>query len=145
MTALPDPDVCPDLYADVPLKRFIAFWIDTVVILLISVVLIPLTALIALLFFPVTLAFVTFVYRFLFIASWSATPGMRLMSIQFRDRHDRMFDAGLAMLHTVGFMVSFALPVLQMFSALSMATSPRGQGVTDLMLGTTALNNRRAL
>ncbi|MGJ8558402.1 MAG: RDD family protein, partial [Sulfitobacter geojensis] len=43
----------------------------------------------------------------------------------------------------LGYSVSFAIPVLQLISIVLMLTSARRQGLTDMVLGTVALNKRR--
>ncbi|MEC8015082.1 MAG: RDD family protein, partial [Pseudomonadota bacterium] len=54
----------------------------------------------------------------------------------------RRLDGSLALLHTAGYSISVAIPVLQVISVLMMLTSSRGQGLTDALLGTVMLNRR---
>jgi hypothetical protein len=68
---------------------------------------------------------------------------MRFMAIEFRDGQDRPFDFSLALLHTLGFSFSFSIFLVQVVSAVFMASSARGQGLSDMVLNTTALNRRR--
>ncbi len=51
-------------------------------------------------------------------------------------------DGGSALLHTVGYTVSMAVPILQIISILLMLTTARGQGLSDHMLGTVMLKRR---
>ena len=74
---LPDPVTAPEFYADVASKRLIAWIVDTVLIILITVLLVPLTAFTALFYFPFLAMIVSLVYRIVTIANRSATPGMR--------------------------------------------------------------------
>ncbi|MHC9237860.1 RDD family protein [Pseudooceanicola sp. 502str34] len=139
---LPDPDTQPDFYSDTPVKRLIAWLVDTVLIALICVLILPFTAFTGLFFFPFLMLVVGFFYRWFTIASRSSTWGMRLMAVEFRRGDGQLFDAGTAFLHTLGLTISFALPVLQLISVAMMLFSPRRQGLTDHMLGTVAVNRR---
>jgi len=148
-SAIPDPARQPDFYASVPAKRLFAWFIDlgftaaiaavlTVPALLFGVVLI-----LPLLFIPLIWAATGFVYRWFTLASGSATWGMRLMSIQLRDKDGQRIDSSTALLHTAGTYISFAVAPLQLISVVSMALTERGQGLTDMILGTTMLNRAR--
>ncbi|MGI3212405.1 RDD family protein [Roseovarius tibetensis] len=142
---LPDPERQPEFYADVPAKRLVAFVVDTLVILLISLLIVPFTAFTGLFFFPVLMAVVGFAYRVVTIARASATWGMGLMAIEFRAVDGARFSPGLAVAHTLGLTISFALPILQVISIVLMLTGARGQGLSDLVLGTVAVNRRAAM
>ncbi len=137
---LPDPELKPEFYADVPLKRLIAWIADTLVITAFCLLILPFTAFAALFFFPFLYLIVGFVYRTATIANRSATWGMRLMAIEFRTGDGRRFDGGTALLHTLGYTVSVSMVLVQIVSILLMLNTPRGQGLTDLVLGTAALN-----
>lgn len=137
---LPDPQTQPEFYDDVAMKRLFAFVIDTVLIALISVAILPFTAFVGIFFFGFLMMIVGFVYRVISLAAGSATPGMRLLAIEFRAADGSQFDLGQAILHTIGLSVSFAIPLIQIASAILMATTPRGQGVTDYVMGSVAIN-----
>ena len=143
--ALPDPDTQPEFYADVPAKRLVAFVVDTLIILVLSLLVVPFTAFTGLFFFPVLMAVIGFAYRVATIARGSATWGMRLVAIEFRAADGRRFDLGLAFAHTLGLTISFALPLLQVISVVLMLPRPRGEGLSDLVLGTVALNRRATM
>ena len=143
--ALPDPETQPEFYADVPTKRLLAFVVDTAVIIVLCLLVLPFTAFTGLFFFPVLMAVIGFAYRVVTIARGSATWGMRLVAIEFRAADGRRFDLGLAFAHTLGLTISFALPLLQVASIVLMLTRPRGEGLSDLVLGTVALNRRAAM
>lgn len=142
---LPDPDTQPEFYADVAAKRLVAFIVDTVVILVLSLLVVPFTAFTGLFFFPVLMAVIGFAYRVVTITRASATWGMWLVAIEFRAADGRRFDLGLAFAHTLGLTISFALPLLQVASVVLMLTQPRGQGLSDLALGSVAINRRAAM
>lgn len=142
---LPDPDTHGDFYEATAMKRFVAWIVDTILILLISLVAIPFTAFIGLFFFAVLFLIVSFVYRTATIASWSATPGMRLMGIEFRNARGERFDSMTAAAHTMLYLIMMSVFVLQAVSILLMLVSARGQGLHDHLLGTAAINRARAL
>jgi len=141
---LPDPRHQGEFYADVPLKRFFAFLIDTVLLVLASLVIVILTlGLAAILILPVWWV-LNFAYRTVTLANSSATLGMRLFAIEFRNANGQRLDQAEAFQHTLGFMLSFTFFPGQILSMVLMSTSARGQGLTDHILGTVALNRRAA-
>jgi uncharacterized RDD family membrane protein YckC len=140
LTALPDPEVDAEFYAGVPFKRALAWAVDATLILIAAVLIVPFTAFIALFFFPVLIVMVGFTYRWFTIASGSATLGMRLMGIELRDHTGARLNGTLALLHTLGYTMSVVTLPLQLISMGMMALTPRGQGLSDTLLGTTAIN-----
>lgn len=142
--ALPDPDYQADFYADVPLKRLIAFGVDTVLILILTVLVLPFTAFTGLFYFPLLAMVVGFVYRVLTIAGGSATPGMRLMAIELRNASGERLDLPQAALHTLLFTLFFSMMLPQLASIALMLTGQRAQGLHDLVLGTAAINRPAA-
>jgi len=144
MTHLPDPDTQSQLYEGVAAKRLMAWIVDTIIVVALSLVIVPFTAFTAIFFFPFLLAMVGFGYRVICLANGSATLGMRLMAIELRDANDQHFDLPHAVLHTAGYTLSIGTAIVQVASMVLMASSDRGQGLSDMVLGTTALNKRRA-
>ncbi|WP_424976773.1 RDD family protein [Leisingera sp. S232] len=142
MTALPDPDYQAEFYASVPTKRLIAWMIDSLLIFALSAGTVVLTAFTGLFIWPLLYLAVGFAYRTVTIANRSATWGMRFAGIELRDSAGQRMDSGMAALHTAGYTLSLALPVLQVISVILMLTSSRGQGLTDHFLGTVMLNRR---
>ena len=110
---LPNPDTQPEFYADVPLKRLLAFVVDTVVIIGLSLLIVPLTAFTGIFFFPILMTVVGFAYRVVTLANGSATWGMRLMAIEFRDWRGEKLDFGQAFMHTLGYTVAVSVAPLQ--------------------------------
>ncbi|WP_412505007.1 RDD family protein [Roseovarius sp. SYSU LYC5161] len=139
---IPDPETQPEFYSDVPMKRIVAWLVDTVLILLICLAVLPFTAFTGILFFPLLMLSVGFAYRVITIARGSATWGMRLAAIEFRTLGGERFDLAMAFWHTLGLTISFGFPVLQLISIVLMMTTARGQGLSDHVLGTVALNRR---
>ena len=137
---LPDPERDADFYARVPTKRALAWLADVTLVLIVSVLILPFTAFTGLFFFPVLMMMVGFTYRWFTIAGGSATWGMRLMRIELRDHAGGRLNGLTALLHTAGYTVSVVTFPLQLISAAMMAATPRGQGISDYLLGTTAIN-----
>ena len=137
---LPDPATRPEFYDGVTLKRGVAWLVDFVLILLLSILALPLTLFIGIFFFPLIYAVMSFLYRWVALARQSSTPGMRFAGIEFRDRFGGPLDSGAALLHTTGYTLSVAIFPLQFVSIALMLISERGQGLTDHVLGTTAIN-----
>lgn len=139
---LPDPDRQPQFYETVPAKRLLAWVIDTVIIVALSLLVLPFTAFTGIFFFPLLLLVIGFAYRVVTLANGSATWGMRFAAIELRSADGARFDLGTAFAHTLGYTVSIAVPILQVVSVVMMLTGARGQGLTDNLLGTAALNRR---
>jgi len=137
---LPDPEIQSEFYADVPFKRFMAWLVDTILVVVFCVLILPLTAFTGIFFFGMLMLVVSFAYRTITLANSSATWGMRLASIEMRRLDGSRFDLGTAVLHTLGYHVSFAFFVLQVISIVLMMTTSRAQGLTDHMIGTVAIN-----
>lgn len=142
-THLPDPDRQAEFYAGVPTKRALAWVIDTILIALITAVIVPFTVFTALFFLPLLYLFISFTYRVLTLAGGSATPGMRLMNVVMLTRNGERFDLATAFLHTLGYTLSIGTLLVQILSGFLMLTSARGQGLTDHILGTVAINRPR--
>lgn len=137
---LPDPQRQGEFYDSVPTKRLVAWLFDTVLILCLCAILIPFTAFTALFYLPFFYVVVGLAYRFVTIARKSATPGMRLTAIELRTRDGERFDAAHAFLHTLGYSVSMGFVLPQVISVAMMMTDARGRGLTDMVLGTAAIN-----
>ncbi|AXQ93321.1 RDD family protein [Cereibacter azotoformans] len=137
---LPDPDRHAEFYADVPLKRGLAWVVDMFLIALITALIVPFTAFTALFYLPVLFLCVGFAYRTVTLARSSATPGMRLMAIGLRTHRGEPLGLSEAFLHTLGYTVSVSMVLPQIVSVVLMLTTARAQGLTDHLLGTVALN-----
>lgn len=138
--ALPDPERHADFYAGVPAKRAVAWVIDTLATALVTAVIVPFTAFTALFFLPLLFLAVNFAWRAASLANWSATPGMRTCGIELRAADGRRLDAGTAVAHTFGTMLTWGFVLPQVASAAMMLITPRGQGLTDHVLGTVAIH-----
>ena len=139
---LPDPVTQPEFYSDVPSKRAIAWGIDSVLVLVLCIVILPFTAFTALFFFPMLWWIVSFIYRVATISRGSATLGMRVMSIEFRTHRGDRFDLAMALKHTAGYSFSILFIIFQLISIITILSTERRQSLVDLALGTVAINQR---
>nr|WP_319251564.1 RDD family protein [uncultured Celeribacter sp.] len=137
---LPEPERQPDFYDAVPTKRALAFLVDTIIAVLIAALIVPFTAFTGIFFFPFLVAVVSFAYRVVTLTNASATLGMRLMGIEFRTARGERFDLGLAFLHTALFTAWCSMGLPQVVSVVLMLTTARKQGLSDLILGSAAIN-----
>ena len=141
---LPDPELDRQFYEGVPARRLAAWFVDLAVILAVGVPLALVFGLATLGFgfalFPLIVASVGFVYRTATIASGSATWGMRAMGIELRRGDGSRFDFMTALLHTGIYTIAIGVLVLQLVSCVAMLATRYGQGIPDLVLGTTAIN-----
>ena len=127
-----------------PLRRFVAWCVDLVIILLVGVPLATVFGLLTLGFgfaiFPLIVAGVGFLYRTWTLAGGSATWGMRFTGIEFRRRDGSRFDFATALLHTALYAVCMSFFVLQLVSCVTIVGSRYRQSLGDMVLGTTAIN-----
>ncbi|WP_244515604.1 RDD family protein [Pacificibacter marinus] len=137
---LPDPHSQSSFYENMPAKRLIAFVIDLVVVVVLAALIVPFTAFTGIFFFPFLVAVVSFAYRVVTISRASATLGMRMMGIEFRTSKGERFDLGMAFLHTALFTVWSSMGLPQLVSVVLMLTTARKQGLSDVILGTAAIN-----
>jgi len=138
----PDPVRAPEFYASVPIKRLVAWGIDSVFIFALTWLIVPFTAFTGLFFLPVLYLVIGFAYRSLTIAGRSATWGMRVMSIELRDSRGERFDFSQALVHTLGYSISMAFFIVQIVSIILMLGSARGQSLVDMALGAVMINRR---
>lgn len=139
---LPDPYHQAEFYADVPMKRLMAFVVDTVVLLIVAAALVVFTFGLAAIFIVPVWWLLNLAYRTITLANGSATLGMRLFAIEFRNARGARFDQTEAFLHTLGFMFSFTFFPVQILSMILMANTARAQGLTDHLMGSVAINRR---
>lgn len=137
---LPDPVREPKFYDGVTTKRGLAWVVDAGVTFALCLLALPFTAFTALFWWPVLWLMVGFLYRWATMAGRSATWGMRLMGLTIRDREGNRLDPATALAHVLGYTVSVAILPLQLVSVALMIGLGRGQGLTDLALGTAVIN-----
>jgi len=140
----PDPMLQSQFYADVAPKRAMAWVIDTLMTAFLVALVIPLSGFLALFFLGGLYLVVNFLYRWIGLARHSATLGMRVMGVEFRDARGYPMGGAQAFAHTLFYALSVAFVIPQVISVLMMAFAARGQGLSDHVLGT-VLVNRAAL
>ncbi len=145
MSSTPDPHAQPDFYKDVPLKRLLAWVIDALITLLACIIILPFTAFTGIFFFPFLFLVVGFAYRFVTIANSSATWGMRVFAIELRQSDGGRMTPASTFAHTLGYTLSWTVPVFQLISIVMMAATERGQGLSDHVLGTVMINRRAVI
>lgn len=139
-SSLPHPAEAPQLYQGVPLRRGVAWVLDMVLIAVLSALVLPFTAFTGVFFFPFLMLVIGFFYRWFTIAGGSSTWGMRLTGIELREADGARLAGSTAFWHTVGYSISVAMAPLQLISIVMMLVTERGQGLSDTILGTVALN-----
>lgn len=82
---IPDPAAQPEFCADVPGKRFMAWVLDTIIIVSMTLVACLLTLGIGFFVFLGVMTLVGLAYRIVTIANGSATWGMRIAAVEMRD------------------------------------------------------------
>jgi uncharacterized RDD family membrane protein YckC len=139
-SALPDPLTEPQFYDGVLAKRTIAWIVDVAVITALTIAAGIATLTIGFFLWPIFFIVIGTLYRVSTLSNRSATWGMRLMGIELRGHDGHRFDTGAAILHVLGYYASvmFVLPALASIAA--MFVTDRRQGLTDLVLGSAAIN-----
>ena len=142
MSHLPDPIAQAAFYETVPTNRLFVWILDAAIILGICLVVLRFTGFLGIFFWPLMWLVVGFAYRTITIANRSATWGMRLVSIELRNRTGARLDLTEAALHTLGYTISIGIFLLQAVSIVLICASMRGQSLTDHVLGTVMLNKQ---
>ncbi|MDB2407030.1 RDD family protein [Jannaschia sp.] len=139
-SGLPDPHHEPEFYDGVLVKRGLAWVTDILIVTFATFILGIVTLSVAWFLWPIAFLAVGALYRVATLANSSATWGMRLMGVELRDHHGRRFDGPTALLHVIGYYasMSFVLPALG--SIVTMLVTDRRQGLTDLVMGSAAIN-----
>ncbi|WP_179379655.1 RDD family protein [Jannaschia marina] len=139
-TALPDPIAEPQFYDGVLPKRAFAWVVDVAIITFLTVLAGIATLTLGFFLWPLFFVAIGALYRISTLANRSATWGMRLVGIELRDHDGERFDTTRSALHVAGYYVSmmFVLPMLASIAA--MLVTDRRQSLTDLVLGTAAIN-----
>ena len=136
----PDPELDAGFYAGVPIKRAIAWLADSVLIGMLVLIAIPFTFGLGLLMLPMLWLGIGLMYRIVSISSWSATPGMRFMAIEFRNRYGARFTTAEAATHTVIYTTGIVFALIHLISIVLMLTGAKKQGIPDHALGSVAIN-----
>ena len=138
---LPDPELHPEFYADVPIKRLMAWLVDTLITGFLTLIVVVLTGFLTIFVAPLLFLAINFAYRAVSIARHGGTPGMRLMAISLFTHRGEPPDTALAMFHTAGYLACASFVVPQIVSIVMMLTTERQQSLPDMVLGTVMLNH----
>ena len=142
MTHLPDTIAQAAFYETVPTNRLFVWILDAAIILGICLVVLRFTGFLGIFFWPLMWLVVGFAYRTITIANRSATWGMRLVSIELRNRTGARLDLTKAIFHTLGYIISIGIFLLQAVSIVLICASMRGQSLIDHVLGAVMLNKQ---
>ena len=144
---VPDPQTDPQFYDGVPLRRLIAFVLDTLVIVILWFVVLVLVFAISAatmgLALPVgilMLACTGLIYRWIMLWQRSATLGMMAVGVEVRDAQGEKCSPGIAFLHSIAFLVTLYFLPLAIIGWILMASSPHRRTMHDLMLGAVVIN-----
>ena len=142
---LPDPEMQPEFYAHVPLKRFVAWLVDLVPTVLITLgilaaMVVSVVGILGTFLLPVIYVAVSLAYRTVMVARFGATVGMWMAAITLRRRDDTFPDPMLAFLHALTYSLAVMFVVPQIINVAVMALSRDGRGLFDYMLGTAMIN-----
>jgi uncharacterized RDD family membrane protein YckC len=137
---LPDPQLQPEFYRDVPIKRALAWAIDFVAVCILSFFGVLLTFFVSLLFLPVLFATVSIAYRTVMLARYGATLGMMVTALKWRQLDGRSPDAMTALGYSALHAALWTIFPLQIASMAMILLSPYRQGLHDVFLRTTMLH-----
>lgn len=137
--SLPDPLLQPEFYAFIPVKRSIAWVVDLVITLGLSLVGVVLTVFLGLFFFPVLFLAVSIAYRTVMLSRYEATLGMMLAAIRLRRLDGSRLDTGSALAYSVLHAGVMMFVLTQIASIVTILVTPYRQGLHDLVLRTTML------
>ncbi|MFK5996817.1 MAG: RDD family protein [Rhodobacterales bacterium] len=144
LSGLPDPVLDRQFYAGVAFKRLLAWIIDSVIILLLTMGMVIVSLGAAAFIFPLALLAVNLGYRILTLSRYSATIGMMITGVEIRNSLGDKLNPTEAMWHT-GLFTVITISFFALFiSVFMMLTNARGQGLHDYFLGTTAINRYKS-
>ncbi|MEM9798258.1 MAG: RDD family protein [Pseudomonadota bacterium] len=137
---LPDPHHQPEFYTGVLPKRAFAWIVDVLLITGMTILAGIVTLTLAWFLWPVVYLAIGSIYRIATLSNGSATWGMRMMGIELRGHDGERFDGMQATLHVLGYYVSMSFLLPALASVVAMIATDRRQGLTDLVLGSAAIN-----
>ncbi|MEO0343096.1 MAG: RDD family protein [Pseudomonadota bacterium] len=139
MSGLPDPVQNKNFYEGVAPRRFMAWVLDSLIILVLSLIAMVLSFFTLIFVAPFLVFFISAGYRWLLMRENSATLGMRWMHIEIRNGAGERLGDKQALFHSALFSALFFIPILPIIGMILMATNRFGQGLHDLPFGTTAI------
>ena len=137
---LPNPAIQPEFYADIPWKRSMAWAVDAVVTLGLTLIALVATALLTAFILPLLFAAVSIGYRTFMLSRYGATLGMMLMAIKWRHLNGARPDTMTALIYSAAHTGMWTVFPIQIASIVTILLSPYRQGLHDMVLGTTMLH-----
>lgn len=137
---LPNPAIQPEFYADIPWKRSMAWAVDAVVTLGLTLIALVATALLTAFILPLLFAAVSIGYRTFMLSRYGATLGMMLMAIKWRHLNGARPDTMTALIYSAAHTGMWTVFPIQIASIVAILLSPYRQGLHDMVLGTTMLH-----
>ncbi len=138
--SLPDPEFQPEFYQDVPLKRALAWLVDLLVTLVLTVVALAFTLFLAAFFLPLFFAIISIAYRTVMLSRYGATLGMMVTALKWRGLDGRAPDPLTAFYYSAIHAGQWAVLPVQIASIVMILVTPYRQGLNDTLLGTTMLH-----
>lgn len=137
---LPDPELDSQFYENVPTRRLVAWVFDSMITFALTMIASIFMLGLGFFIFGLVWLVVGFIYRTVTIGSSSATWGMSMVGIEFRDRQGNKFSSGLSLIHTAIFTAASGTFIVQLISAVLILMTRYGQSLPDMILGSTAIN-----
>lgn len=137
---LPDPELDSQFYENVPTRRLVAWVFDSIITFAMTMLLSVFTLGLGFFIFPIIWLIVGFIYRTVTVGSTSATWGMSMVGIEFRDREGHKFSSGTGLIHTAIFTVASGTFVVQLISIALILMTRYKQSLPDMILGSTVIN-----
>ncbi len=138
--SLPDPELQPEFYSDVPLKRALAWLVDLLVTLALTVVALVFTLFVATFFLPIFYAMISIAYRTVMLSRYGATLGMMVTALKWRGLDGRAPDPMTAFIYSAIHAGQWTVLPLQIASIVMILVTPYRQGLNDHIMGTTMLH-----
>ncbi len=138
----PDPDLFPHFYTAVLPRRALAWAIDTLFTVVLTAALLPLTGFLAIFVLGGFYVGINFLYRWIGLSRHSATLGMRLVGLEFRDAEGYRMSGAQGFLHTLFYALSVAFVFPQILSVAMMVLTRRRQGLSDVVMNLVLVNSR---
>ncbi len=138
--SLPDPELQPEFYKDVPVKRTLAWVVDLLVTLALTLVGVVATFFIGAFFLPVLFATITVAYRTVMLARYGATLGMMMTALSWRGLDGNLPDTATAFYYSVVNALQWVVIPLQIGSIAMILLTPYRQGLNDILFRTTMLH-----
>ena len=142
---IPYPQSHPEFYESVTTKRFLAWLIDSAIVLAILIITSPFTFFVSLFLFPFFYAAIDFIYRTATLSMGSTTFGMRIMAIELRHESGHRLYFITSVFHTIGLYVSYAFVLVQLLSIGMMVMRDDRKSLTDMVIGTVMVNRAHIL